>query len=402
MRRQTTAGRVLHDLHNRGPLAWVIFALLSVFYVFLYSGFYSSSWTPLDQVLFGRPLLDEWGRAIFDLLLPSAMVEAMEPGRWSLYGLGYTLAISAGGAWMIRKYRHNAYQIVRTSVVIVVQATFAFSIPHLLKFFHQPDYYFSYIWPLKIDYLDPSYINYVSGSYSPAWPYVVYSFLAAIVLVPVMALLFGKRWYCSWICGCGGLANTFGEPWRHLSNKSTAAWKFEKVSIHAVLVLASAGTGLWLMSVLLPETWQLGRAGDIFRRGYGIAVTASLSGIAGVSLYPLLGTRVWCRFFCPMAALLGLLQKFGRFRIRVKRHMCISCGMCSKYCEMGIDVRSYAQANRSFTRASCVGCGLCSEVCPRGVLRLENQRPWDPQELTMRGHAVEGWKGHESTIDGVR
>ena len=103
-----------------------------------------------------------------------------------------------------------------------------------------------------------------------------------------------------------------------------------------------------------------------------------------------------------MAALLGLLQKFGRFRIRVKRHMCISCGMCSKYCEMGIDVRSYAQANRSFTRASCVGCGLCSEVCPRGVLRLENQRPWDPQELTMRGHAVEGWKGHESTIDGVR
>ena len=65
------------------------------------------------------------------------------------------------------------------------------------------------------------------------------------------------------------------------------------------------------------------------------------------------------------------VQKLGRYRIRVKADMCISCGMCTTYCEMGIDVRSYAQANQSFTRASCVGCGMCAEVCPRGVLSLE-------------------------------
>ena len=67
-----------------------------------------------------------------------------------------------------------------------------------------------------------------------------------------------------------------------------------------------------------------------------------------------------------------LVQKLGRFRITVKQDMCISCGNCTTYCEMGIDVRSYAQANQSFTRASCVGCGMCAHVCPRGVLKLEN------------------------------
>ena len=61
------------------------------------------------------------------------------------------------------------------------------------------------------------------------------------------------------------------------------------------------------------------------------------------------------------------------FRITVKKDMCISCGNCSTYCEMGIDVRQYAMANQSFTRASCVGCGLCAHVCPRGVLKLENK-----------------------------
>ncbi|MBK8181073.1 MAG: 4Fe-4S binding protein [Planctomycetes bacterium] len=73
-----------------------------------------------------------------------------------------------------------------------------------------------------------------------------------------------------------------------------------------------------------------------------------------------------------MAALLGLIQGFGRFRITVKKDMCISCGNCSAYCEMGIDVRAYAQQNLSFTRASCVGCGMCAHVCPRGVLKLES------------------------------
>jgi len=37
---------------------------------------------------------------------------------------------------------------------------------------------------------------------------------------------------------------------------------------------------------------------------------------------------------------------------------------CSTYCEMGIDVRAYAQKGEDIVRASCVGCGICSAVCP--------------------------------------
>jgi ferredoxin len=50
----------------------------------------------------------------------------------------------------------------------------------------------------------------------------------------------------------------------------------------------------------------------------------------------------------------------------------MSCGNCSTYCEMGIDVRAYAQRGENIVRASCVGCGVCAAVCPRGVLSLEN------------------------------
>jgi len=74
-----------------------------------------------------------------------------------------------------------------------------------------------------------------------------------------------------------------------------------------------------------------------------------------------------------MAGLLGLQQKFfSRFRITTNGSQCISCGNCSTYCEMEIDVRAYAEKGQDIVRASCVGCGICSAVCPRGVLKLEN------------------------------
>jgi len=190
----------------------------------------------------------------------------------------------------------------------------------------------------------------------------------------VLAFFLGKRFYCSWVCGCGGLANTAGEPFRHLSSKSARSWRFEQVSIHAVLAVAVAATAV------VGVNWAVGKSHPDFarfafgvQRWYGVVVGGVLSGVIGVGLYPLMGTRVWCRFFCPMAALLGLVQKLGRFRITVKKDMCISCGNCSTYCEMGIDVRQYAMANQSFTRAACVGCGMCAHVCPRGVLKLENK-----------------------------
>jgi polyferredoxin len=341
---------LLHSVKNRGWAAWLLAALFSAFYIVLY---FTEWFTPLAQAIGLQ-------------------------SKWVLYGTLYTIAVTAGGFHVIRKYRHNRYQVVRTIVVIVVQSTFAYSIPLLLKFLHQPEYYLSYFWPLKFDYFNPSYI------FSLPLPFILYSFLGSLVLVPLLGAFFGKRWYCSWVCGCGGLANTFGEPWRHLSDKSSTSWKIEKFTIYAVLIACVVLTALMFISYGAGKANPpLVRFTGEFQSYYGLVVASILSGVVGTGLYPIGGTRIWCRFACPMAALLGLVQKLGRYRITVKKNMCISCGMCSKYCEMGIDVRSYAQANQSFTRASCVGCGLCAEVCPRGVLKLENVTHRDPQESKL-------------------
>jgi polyferredoxin len=117
----------------------------------------------------------------------------------------------------------------------------------------------------------------------------------------------------------------------------------------------------------------LGDLSGTFSKSYGFLIGMVFSGVIGTGFYPIMGSRVWCRFGCPMAAILGLFQKyFSRFRITTNGGQCISCGNCSTYCEMGIDVRWYAQRGQNIIRSSCVGCGVCSAVCPRGVLSLEN------------------------------
>ena len=58
--------------------------------------------------------------------------------------------------------------------------------------------------------------------------------------------------------------------------------------------------------------------GDL-RALYGFLIGSVFAGVVGTGFYPLMGNRVWCRFGCPLAAYIGLVQRFkSRFRITTK------------------------------------------------------------------------------------
>ena len=196
-----------------------------------------------------------------------------------------------------------------------------------------------------------------------------------------VAYIYGKRWYCSWVCGCGGLAETLGDPYRQLSDKRLIAWKIERWLIYPILVFAIVMTivvGVNTYDIIMTPNDAnshtfLGINAYAINEWYGFFIGSIFAGVIGTGFYPILGNRTWCRFGCPLAAYLGIVQRFkSKFRITTNGGQCISCGNCSTYCEQGIDVRAYAQKGQNIVRASCVGCGICSAVCPRGVLKLEN------------------------------
>ena len=348
-------GIMFKSLTAQGSIAWIIGIVLTGFYIVLY--WYS-----------------EWLQGLIAVFNPfSYLLRGKPADQWFMYGFFYTIAVLYMGFRYIGKYRNNRYQIIRTFSVMFFQLGFAFLIPAFLIKLNQPEFYFSYFWPLKYSYLFPSDVNWLTDAGNIGIFMVSWGAIMTFIATPILSYKYGKRWYCSWVCGCGGLAETAGDPFRQLSSKKLSAWKIERWLIHSVLVFVTVTTGLlWI------NAYQggaiLGSLSHGFAQWYGFFIGAIFSGVIGVGFYPIMGSRVWCRFGCPMAAVLGMFQRFkSKFRITTNGGQCISCGNCSTYCEMGIDVRWYAQRGQNIVRSSCVGCGVCSAVCPRGVLNLENK-----------------------------
>ncbi|GAB3887972.1 4Fe-4S binding protein [Spirosoma agri] len=340
---------------NRGWIGIAVGFFLIGFYIALY--FYPEYLT--NWVL----LVDPISRAL----------NAGPASRWFLYGFLYTLVILVMGVRMLINYRHSRYQQLRTVSVMFFQVAFAFLIPEIMQRLNQPYQDLKNIWPLDYTFFFDYKLNEKMQAGSLGIFMLVWGIALALVAVPVMTYFFGKRWYCSWVCGCGGLAETLGDPYRQLSDKSLKAWKFERVIVHGVLVFAVGMTVLVLYTYFTGQSTILGFLDSYsIRSTYGLYVGSIFAGVVGTGFYPLMGNRVWCRFGCPLAAYLGIVQRFkSRFRVTTNGGQCISCGNCSAYCEMGIDVRAYAQRGQDIVRSSCVGCGICSAVCPRGVLNLE-------------------------------
>lgn len=415
------------SISSRGIWGWIVGVILTAFYIVLY--FFP------EYLGLGVDGAANTGLiSLFDPL--SQLLSGRNANQWFVYGTLYTLAILAFGYKFILKYRHNRYQQLRTVSVMFFQLGFAFLIPEFMYVMNNnlPYYDLKSMWPLNYYIFDQWSVKAFLSNGNIGLALILFGIISIFVISPILTYKYGKRWYCSWVCGCGGLAETIGDPFRQLSSKKMSAWKLERWLIHTVLVFSVVMTtaiiytylgydknDFWLTrglfislvigfltiiftGVILFKRKELGKdakygaigffviialllimhftgttknvfyiKGSTLRSIYGLYIGSIFSGVIGTGFYPILGNRAWCRFGCPMAAILGFQQRlFSKFRITTNGGQCISCGNCSNSCEMGIDVRAYAQKGENIVRSSCVGCGVCSAVCPRGVLKLEN------------------------------
>ena len=75
--------------------------------------------------------------------------------------------------------------------------------------------------------------------------------------------------------------------------------------------------------------------------------------------------RGWCRYLCPVGAMLAPFNRISVFHIFVDKSRCIGCQICSDVCPMGIDVPNMERD------PECILCGKCIEACPYNVIEFK-------------------------------
>jgi len=70
--------------------------------------------------------------------------------------------------------------------------------------------------------------------------------------------------------------------------------------------------------------------------------------------------RAWCRYGCPLGALLGIVSKLSPTSVTRYEASCINCNLCTKACPLNIDVAN----ERRVTSKDCNTCLECINICP--------------------------------------
>jgi putative YpdA family bacillithiol system oxidoreductase len=187
---------------------------------------------------------------------------------------------------------------------------------------------------------------------------VLWTVILTFTVIPLFTVFVGKH-YCSHLCSCGALAETVGNSFRHKGPKGDRSRWLERFGF-VFIPLCAVATIASLLG------WQGPMA------LYGVWVGTLLAGALAIGLYPFLGQRIWCRYWCPLAFWMNFWGRWSRFKISPEKGKCIDCNVCNQFCQMGIDIKSRALKGVPVTLKDtpCVACGECIARCPMEILHF--------------------------------
>ncbi|MFW5867202.1 MAG: 4Fe-4S binding protein [Armatimonadota bacterium] len=196
--------------------------------------------------------------------------------------------------------------------------------------------------------------------------------LPFIALAGLSGLLFGRA-VCGWSCPVGfvmDVAGRFPKLKSTVSARFTALdrylkplkWVAVPIAVYLVYALNFTEARAFPYVIRTSSVFNL-EAVELAQALGDPAHAVRMWIIIGAVLAGLIVSRAWCRYLCPLGAVLGLFNKFSVLRIGGECEGVSRCDALPGDCIM-------------HTRPSttdCVICGECIEGCPRQCLRLQSR-----------------------------
>jgi polyferredoxin len=136
-----------------------------------------------------------------------------------------------------------------------------------------------------------------------------------------------------------------------------------KYVLLAAVVLYFIATHDLLVYRYVEPFWMFGLFGS----------TGMWIGLGALLLATVFVRNLYCRFLCPVGALLGLISNLTVFRIK-RWSECKTCKICEKACEWG------AIQGPKIVKSECVRCDDCERLyldqkkCPHWLIQIRRSR----------------------------
>jgi ferredoxin-type protein NapH len=208
----------------------------------------------------------------------------------------------------------------------------------------------------------------------------VIPFLAIGTLLLVGALV--GSLFCGWACPFGLLQDLLGRV--PLPKVTLPAWAgYGRYAVLAGLVLAvpfflGKDHPLFICSVCPagaveaagPNMVRAAAAGHdvVWPNAIKIVVTVLILTGAFVAWRP------WCRLFCPLGAVYGIMNRASLVMLKFRGDRCIRCGLCKGPCRYGVTPERRLNDSRCIRCLECTRCGaiaLGSAASRTGSARVE-------------------------------
>lgn len=227
------------------------------------------------------------------------------------------------------------------------------------------------------------------------------AFYFSLIMI-VIALVFG-RVFCGWVCPLGTLNNMISSLRKTGGARSPRNWHRVKYLV-LLFTLTSSLFTLQLVGIFDPLSLII-RSFSVsiypalsysVSSFFDVMYNSNISGVVTVSeavysslkksilpfLQPsylqsafigvlflfilglnLIENRFWCRYLCPLGALLGLLSRFSLLKRSVSEG-CTSCGACAGVCQGNAS----PDRKEDWRDAECYYCRNCDDICPENAV----------------------------------
>ena len=229
----------------------------------------------------------------------------------------------------------------------------------------------------------------------------IFPFLA-IAIITLGSLLVGRT-FCGWVCPFGYISDIFSAFSKNVKIPKRTNDAVSKFALFVAFIFIfidisigynqAVGTSIYgyfgdfarePSSIITPTTTLFSLLYWYFYLGKYPKTLADLGALASYPLVfwfriivlalaiglNLVIPRFWCRYVCPLGAVMGIGSKQKLMKVWRDPARCdeTACGsICVKVCPMGVPILDY---KGHIANHLCISCGKCIDVCPFNAISI--------------------------------